>query len=803
MRLRTWLPLFFSSAGVILATLVWIFFAPVSLGGGAAYVMITGNSMEPGFTTGDLVLVRPADTYQVGDAVTYFNAELERYVFHRITAFSNGRFTLRGDNNDWDDPYQPAQAEIVGAFWLRLAGAGKIIEALRQPWAAVLVVLLSGGLIAAMFIRNKKAESQTNSLGLKQRALALLAGLRQPGGSKPPRPASPSNRPGGIPEWLPDLAEPAVFILGFLTLASLVLGFFAFLNPLEKEKTDFLPYQQIGVFAYSAETPAGLYDARQLVSGAPIFTKINCAVDLQFTYILSAPDLGPVSGTSRLTAELSDPSSGWSRTFPLGQAVPFNEATFTSSGRLDFCRLQATAAEVEAQTGVTPNLYLVSVRPEIQLESTLAGLPLTASFNPELRFQLDRLHAFILSETEGVDPLRPTRDDLLEVRYTAANSLRLFGIGLDVRASRIVSAVVLLLSLACLAALGWLVNRAAQRDPAALYKLKYGALLVDVRPGLRPAALHAVDVASMDDLARLAERSNAVILHEASAGQHIYTVEGEQLSYRFSEMISAVPAEPQELVSWLNLKRAVERGEFKVFYQPIVSLTDESITAVEALLRWQHPQSGLISARDFIAAAESTGMIDTIGEWMLHTACAQVGQWRADGHAIRLSVNFSRRQLEKAPDEIIDRVLRQTGMSASALQIEIPAAGVLERTAEILPGLQRLKALGVHLSMDGYAGEGSLADLAGLPLDSIKIDRLVVEKFHQPEDAEYISGLITAAMNKGLNVVAEGVETEPQMAFLRSKLCAQAQGYLFARPAPAEEITTLLKEPSSDPGQEG
>ncbi len=791
-----WPALFFSSIGVILAIIAWAIFAPLSLGGGTGYVLITGNSMEPEFQTGDLVLVRPAASYQVGQAVTYFSADLQRYVFHRIIAEESGRFTLRGDHNTWDDPYHPDSSEIIGAYWLRVPGAGKLIEKMRQPWAAVLLVLVAGGLIATMFIRTKKDEKQPGSTGktIQQRWVDWITPRLKPSKAVVVRhPAEPAgNFDSQLPGWFTGLVEPALFILGFITLASLILGFFAYLNPAQIEKTEYLPYQQVGVFSYGAQAPAGLYDAQQIQSGAPVFTKINCAVDIQYTYLLSAQDLGPVKGTAQLTAELSDPGSGWKRSFLLSQPAEFSEPTFTTSGKLDFCRMQAVAAEMETQTGVSPNFYIVTVRPEARVEGTLSGLPFTPEFQPELRFQLDRLHAFVLRENEETDPLRPSQEGLFEFRYPAANQLKAFGLAIDVPKARILSLIGLAISLGLLALLAWLVNRAARQNPAALYKMKYGAMLVDVQAGRSPASQRAIDVASMDDLARLAERSNAVILHEASGSQHIYSVEGQQLTYRYSEQTGAGLEQPRELANWLNLKRAVDRGEFKVFYQPIVSLSDEKITAVEALLRWQHPRSGLISARDFIAAAESTGMIDTIGEWMLGTACAQVNQWRNAGHDIRLAVNFSRRQLEHAPEEIIERVLRQSGMEASALQIEIPAADVMRSPDELLPSLRRLKALGVHLSMDGYAGEESLNTIAELPLDSIKIDRLVIERYHQPEDAEYIGGLITAAMNKGLNVVAEGVETESQMDFLRSRLCTQAQGYLFARPAPAEEISLLL-----------
>ncbi|NTU74759.1 MAG: EAL domain-containing protein, partial [Anaerolineaceae bacterium] len=435
------------------------------------------------------------------------------------------------------------------------------------------------------------------------------------------------------------------------------------------------------------------------------------------------------------------------------------------------------------------------IDPRIEIAGTLSGIELKTSFRPELVFQFDKVQIYMVQNDPEVDPLAPVMEGFITNQYITANTLKIFALTLTVAGARSLTVLGLLISLGALLLLSFVVASIGGTSKETLVRMKYGSLLVDVQPRSLELDKPAVEVVSVDDLAKLAERNNAMILHEIQGYVHTYLVEGDQITYRYTlnegpEGQTVLDSDPS--ISSFNLRQGIERGEFKVYYQPIVSLLDEKIIAVEALMRWQHPQNGLISAKDFIRAAESTGLIDTLGEWMLQVACAQLKEWRADGNPLRLSVNFSRRQLEKDPAQIIARVLTKTGLTADALQIEIPEDSLTVNPKHILANLARLKELGVNISVDGFSGQSSLSSLHELPIDSIKIDRLVIDKVNRPEDAEYIQGIISAALEQGLNVVAEGVETEEQMSFLRSQLCTQAQGYLIARPAPAQELTELL-----------
>jgi EAL domain-containing protein (putative c-di-GMP-specific phosphodiesterase class I) len=211
-------------------------------------------------------------------------------------------------------------------------------------------------------------------------------------------------------------------------------------------------------------------------------------------------------------------------------------------------------------------------------------------------------------------------------------------------------------------------------------------------------------------------------------------------------------------------------------------------------LRWQHPERGLISAAEFISIAERSGLIDKIGEWMLQVACTQFKIWQTNGMQIKLAINLSEYQMERDPAEMIARVLQKTGVDPRSIQIEISEANIVNNVSTVLPGLQKLTDLGIQLSVDNIAGKTSLSALEQFPINGIKIDRLVIEKISNPENATAISAMITEGINQGWNVVAEGVETEEQLEFLRSHLCTLAQGYLLGRPAPADVVTLILEK---------
>jgi diguanylate cyclase (GGDEF)-like protein/PAS domain S-box-containing protein len=247
-----------------------------------------------------------------------------------------------------------------------------------------------------------------------------------------------------------------------------------------------------------------------------------------------------------------------------------------------------------------------------------------------------------------------------------------------------------------------------------------------------------------------------------------------------------------------RLRGALERGEFLLHYQPKADLATGSISGFEALLRWQDPQQGLVSPGEFIPILEDTGLIIPVGEWVLQTVCEQIKAWQRKGIKPRpVSVNVSARQFQqKDLDAVISRIIQGAGIDPALIELELTESLLMKDAEETVRVLTSLKVSGVTLSVDDFGtGYSSLAYLKRFPLDELKIDgSFVRDATSESEDAEIIVAIINLAHNLKLRVVAEGVETEAQLRFLRSHGCDEMQGYYFARPQNLEDCTRLLAE---------
>jgi diguanylate cyclase (GGDEF)-like protein/PAS domain S-box-containing protein len=253
-----------------------------------------------------------------------------------------------------------------------------------------------------------------------------------------------------------------------------------------------------------------------------------------------------------------------------------------------------------------------------------------------------------------------------------------------------------------------------------------------------------------------------------------------------------------------ELRQAVERGEFRVFYQPIINLATGELDEVEALVRWQHPSRGLVLPGDFIPFAEESGLIVPIGMWVLTEACRQVRRWQDEHPSVRplaVSVNLSPRMFQDATllDEVA-RVLAQTGLDPSALRLEITEGVVIQNPAAAAKTMTELKALGVKIAMDDFGtGYSSFASLQSFPFDILKIDQSFVRGLRQGTDNEAIvQAIIQLASSLNLTVTGEGIETEDQLRVLRALGSDRGQGYLFSRPKSAAEMELYLGAQSAE-----
>lgn len=245
-----------------------------------------------------------------------------------------------------------------------------------------------------------------------------------------------------------------------------------------------------------------------------------------------------------------------------------------------------------------------------------------------------------------------------------------------------------------------------------------------------------------------------------------------------------------------DLRRAIHNEEFLLHYQPRVSVDSLAITGIEALIRWQHPQRGLISPSEFIPLAEDTGLIVPIGEWVLRTACLQGRRWQDEGFApVQIAVNISARQFhDRDLSETVIRILEDTGLSPKYLELELTESSIMQNAEFAAEILRRWKSFGINVSIDDFGtGFSSLASLKRLPIDALKIDQSFVrDATVDPDDAALVMAIITLAHNLRLKVIAEGVETEDQLRFLQLLRCDEIQGYFFSKPLPADTLVSLF-----------
>lgn len=254
-----------------------------------------------------------------------------------------------------------------------------------------------------------------------------------------------------------------------------------------------------------------------------------------------------------------------------------------------------------------------------------------------------------------------------------------------------------------------------------------------------------------------------------------------------------------------DLRNAIQNDEFQVYYQPLISLATRKVVGTEALLRWQHPERGLLPPSAFITVLEETGMILQVGERVLKTACEQNKIWQDSGNSrLRVAVNFSARQFQlENLTEMVRGVLQQTGMDPQTLELEITESTAIQNTELTLKTLEQLHELGVGISLDDFgSGYSALGYLGKYPFHSLKADRSFISDIpNDSNDMAITSAIIAMAHSLKLKVVAEGVETTKQLEFLLSNNCDEVQGFLFSRPVPAQEMTKLLLKKDLLPAQ--
>jgi signal peptidase I len=483
-----------------LAAAVWLSLAPMQLGGPAAYVIVNGNSMEPGMRRGDLAILRRATHYAPGEVVTYRHPTIGP-VIHRIIGLEGDRFVFQGDNNDFIDSYRPTADELIGRLWLHIPRVGVALQFLRQPPIFALLVALVLG-------------------------TATMSSGQIPLSSRRRRAATPTNiKEGAGAIDRVTLLNHALTVLLLLGLAAVGLGALAFSRPSTYLASEALPFTQHAELAYSADAPADLYDEPQVRTGDPIFRRVSETMVVQVSYRLESDRPHALAGEAQLLAELSD-GDGWRRTLPLGPVIPFAGDTVSLSGTLAFAEIQRLIERFENQTGTSRGSYSLALLPQVQIQGMLGGAQIAERFEPRMEFVLD------------AQRLRPAQSDAepqvaqagsLSVTRERPATLRLWVLQLDVLTARRLALAGLEIALVGGLLVGWGLARALRHDKQAAIRLRYGSLLVRVHAD-GPWAQSACELRAIEDLARLAERlGQPILVVESGSTAGYYVRDGERL----------------------------------------------------------------------------------------------------------------------------------------------------------------------------------------------------------------------------------------------------------------------------------
>lgn len=519
---------------LVLAIAIWIVFAPVQLGGNSAYVIVNGISMEPNFHLSDLIIVSPSSYYSVGDIVVYRNQGLGgKNVFHRIIKLNLDRYILKGDNNTWIDLYQPAKEEVVGKLWLHIPRAGRLMQKIRTPSGMALIV---GGLgfflTASFFPEHKKGKKQMNRKSIRD----WLASMSEKIGSFFSRRSQENSPPRKQPDQQPsdsgDVSDILFFTLGVILFSSLILAIISFSRPAFRTVIDNVNYKHLGVFSYSTTAPQGVYDSNAVKSGDPIFPGLTCKVNLSFQYLLIAEHVENVSGTYQLSAAITDPQSGWKRSIPLQTITHFSESTTLANTELSLCEIESLVQSFEETAESRPGSYELTISPQVSISASIDGLDFQDTFNNGIKFRYDHNQFYIVEEA-GLNPLNPTKSGALGKERKEADTLSLFGVKMQIPVLRIFSLIGLAGSSIGMLLLWQALQKLSKNNRAEFIRIKFGAMLVDVQKTKLGSSKSLIEVSSIEDLAKLAERHNTMILHETQVNLHIYYVQADTSIYRF------------------------------------------------------------------------------------------------------------------------------------------------------------------------------------------------------------------------------------------------------------------------------
>lgn len=510
----------FGCLALVLGAAAWMGLAPAALGGGVTYATITGTSMEPKLHRGDLVALRAAPSYRVGDVVGYRDASLHRLVLHRIVAGDERGFVMQGDNNDFRDPTHPTADQVVGRLWTHVPQAGAVVGRFRSPGSAALLV---GALVLLPTGRRRRKAKDGESPVFTP--------------FSPPPPFAPPTRPAAPPAPRPsrdmDTRRGVVAGLAIVALGLAALAGYAYSRPASQTVTVTDAFQQTGTFSYSATATRGAaYPDGVVRTGDAVFPRLSTAVRMSFDYRLTSAERADVGGTAALEAVVTD-NQGWKRVVPLSAPTAFTGGGTTLTGTLRLDRLRAMVRAFERETGTKATQYSVSIAPRINVSGDVGGTHISTDFTPSLPMQLDATRlALGTTQTGEQAAVESTRSGTLLRDGPAALSLG--GFSLPVFRARAIGLLGFEALLGAVILIGLPILLEARRSEAGAIRIRMGGRLVDVAELPRSAPGGCVDLERMSDLAKLAERTEVPIMVAEGADRARYGVMVGDVLYRYS-----------------------------------------------------------------------------------------------------------------------------------------------------------------------------------------------------------------------------------------------------------------------------
>ena len=599
-------------------------------------------------------------------------------------------------------------------------------------------------------------------------------------------------------EYLGKSGETYFLSLGIFLIIAVIFGGIAFSKPVEKNIPQDIFYTHNGEFEYSAPAPEGVYDSTTIQSGSPVFLKLTCEIQVNYQYTVNGNALSDIHGTQSMAAVISD-TTGWKRTIPLQAETVFQGNSVKSQSIFNVCQASEMVDALREKTGLQRSEFSLAIIPSTKVSGQISGIPLDDEFSPTLNFKFNDVGFWMVSSnspgSQEADPLNPSSEGMVRNWVEAPETVAFLGLNLPVNGIRWGTSILFVVSAGLLGFLMYSTEKMSRTSQSTGIQLRYSPMIVNVQK--QPPALRRgdVEVQKFEDLARLAERNNSVILHEFDQdGTHTYLVEEENTIYRlkFKESLQNFMIDELKIIED-ELIQALEQNQFELYYQPMVDINQQQIIGVEALLRWNHPTLGTLPASAFIMDAEDTGFIYQLGEWVLKTACKQLKEWDDAGSpTVSMAINVSSKQLIPELPRLVKRELKNNKLNPYRLQLEFTETQLLEDLDHSVEILDSLKKIGVGISIDNYTGKASMANLARLQVKNLKFALAMMNQMSDPQMNAITISTIAAARSLGMAIDAVGVETEEQLWFLRSHLVSSAQGFLFGKPISADETLQKL-----------